>query len=59
MATAATNRMVNTTAQTSAGSGARLFVIVCHRRYSRRQLFANAAIAASRVAALAIRRVAS
>ena len=27
----------------------RLFVMVCHRRYSRRQLFANAAIAASRV----------
>jgi hypothetical protein len=29
----------------------RLFVMVCHRAYSRRQLFANAAIAASRVAA--------
>jgi hypothetical protein len=28
----------------------RLFVMVCHRGYSRRQLFANAAIAASRVA---------
>ena len=28
----------------------RLFVMVCHRRYSRRQLFSNAAIAASRVA---------
>jgi hypothetical protein len=27
----------------------RLFVMVCHRRYSRRHLFANAAIAASRV----------
>jgi len=27
----------------------RLFMMVCHRRYSLRQLFANAAIAASRV----------
>ena len=45
MATAATSRMVNTTAQTSAGSGAGL----CHRRYSRRRLLANAAIAASRL----------
>jgi hypothetical protein len=49
MATAATNRMVNTRAQTSAGSGAWLFVMVCHRRYSRRQLLANAAIAAARI----------
>ena len=51
MATAATNRMVNTMAQTSGGSGAgssSWFVIA---RYSRRQLLANAAIAASRVAA--------
>jgi hypothetical protein len=47
MATAATNKMVNTTAQTSAGSGVG-FVMVCHRRYSLRQLLANAAIAASR-----------
>jgi hypothetical protein len=51
MATAATNRMVNTTAQTSAGSGP-LCVMVCHRRYSRRQLLASAAIAASRVTVL-------
>jgi hypothetical protein len=29
----------------------RLFMMVCHQRYSRRQLLANAAIAASRVAA--------
>ena len=30
----------------------RLFVMVCHRRYSRRQLLASAAIAASRVTVL-------
>ena len=32
--------------------------MVCHRRYSRRQLFANAAIAASRVVRIAVRRCA-